>query len=252
MLAGLISCPPLICCSRCKTVQAQLRQEAYSPLRASEATFIPLRQCGGIKTRVSAGKGQQDACRRSFARAAYPSDMSSNPWKTLASRVVYENAWVRLREDAVVRPDGKQGIYGVVELRPSVGVVALNGEREIVLVGQWRYPLGRYSWEIPRGGSGVGESDLLAVAQRELREETGVEARRWQRLGAVDLNNGVTDDVEHLFLATEVECGETRPDPEEELAVRWVPFATAVQMALGGEITEVCTVAAILMAARMI
>jgi 8-oxo-dGTP pyrophosphatase MutT (NUDIX family) len=178
--------------------------------------------------------------------------MHSNPWKTLASRVVYENAWVRLREDSVLRPDGQPGIYGVVELRPSVGVVAINAGSEVVLVGQWRYPLGRYSWEIPRGGSAVGESDLLAVAQRELREETGVVARQWRRLGAVDLNNGVTDDVEHLFLATEIECGETRPDLEEQIAVRWLPFDIAVQMALAGEITEVCTVAALLMAVRLV
>lgn len=178
--------------------------------------------------------------------------MPSNPWKTLASRVVYENAWVRLREDSVLRPDGRPGIYGVVELRPSVGVVALNARSEVVLVGQWRYPLGRYSWEIPRGGSAVGESDLLAVAQRELQEETGVVACQWRRLGAVDLNNGVTDDVEHLFLATEIECGETRPDVEEQIAVRWLPFETAMEMALAGDITEVCTVAALLMTARLL
>jgi 8-oxo-dGTP pyrophosphatase MutT (NUDIX family) len=178
--------------------------------------------------------------------------MGSNPWKTLASRLVYENAWIRLREDAVVRPDGRQGIYSVVELRPSVGVVALNDRREIVLVGQWRYPLGRYSWEIPRGGTDAGEPDILAAAQRELREEAGVEARRWQRLGAVDVNNGITDDVQHLFLATEVHNREAHPDPVEQLTIDWVPFETAVQMALGGEITEVCTVSAILMAARII
>jgi 8-oxo-dGTP pyrophosphatase MutT (NUDIX family) len=174
-----------------------------------------------------------------------------NPWKPLASRVVYENAWLRLREDAVVRPDGERGVYSVVELRPSVGVVALNSQREVVLVGQWRYPLGRYSWEIPRGGSHPGEADSLAVAQRELREETGVEARDWRRIGAVDVNNGVTDDVEHLFLATDLSCGSARLDPEEEIAIRWVLFETAVQMALSGEITEVCTVAALLMAARL-
>src|SRR6266542_5695800 len=132
--------------------------------------------------------------------------MSENPWKTLAARVVYENAWVRLREDAVVRPDGREGVYSVLELRPSVGVVTINDDHEVLLVGQWRYPLGRYSWEIPRGGSHSGETDPLAVAQRELREETGVEAKAWRRLGAVDVNNGITDDVEHLFLATEVEC----------------------------------------------
>ena len=176
--------------------------------------------------------------------------MSSNPWKTLASRIVYENRWVRLREDAVVRPDGKQGIYGVVEIRPSVSVVAMNDDHEIVLVGQWRYPLGRYSWEIPRGGSHEGESDLLAVAQRELREEAGVEARRWRRLGAVDVNNGVTNDIEHLFLASEVKCGAADLDAEEDIAVRWVPLELAVRMAVAGEITEVCSVAAILMAAR--
>jgi len=94
-----------------------------------------------------------------------------NPWKTLDSRIAYENAWIRLREDAVIRPDGNPGIYSVVEIRPSVGVVALSDAEQIVLVGQWRYPLGRYGWEIPRGGSMDGESDLLAVAQRELREE---------------------------------------------------------------------------------
>jgi 8-oxo-dGTP pyrophosphatase MutT (NUDIX family) len=182
----------------------------------------------------------------------YNKEMSSNPWKTLASRVVYENEWVRLREDAVVRPDGKPGIYSVVELRPSVGVVAINIHREMVLVGQWRYPLGRYSWEIPRGGSHAGEADPLAAAQRELREETGVEAANWRLMGAVDVNNGVTDDVEHLFLASEVQCGPTRPDPEEEIVVRWVPFETAVRMAAGGEITEVCSVAAILMAVRLL
>jgi 8-oxo-dGTP pyrophosphatase MutT (NUDIX family) len=174
-----------------------------------------------------------------------------NPWQTLGSRVAYENAWLRLREDAVIRPDGKEGIYSVVEMRPSVGIVALNAGREIVLVGQWRYPLGRYSWEIPRGGSAEGESDLLAVAQRELREEAGVAARTWQRLGVVDVNNGVTSDVQHLFLATGIEERETQPDPVEEIAVRWAPLESAVQMATSGEISEVCSVAAILLAARM-
>lgn len=166
--------------------------------------------------------------------------------------MVYENAWLRLREDTVIRPDRNQGIYGVVELRPSVGVVALNAGREVVLVGQWRYPMGRYSWEIPRGGSAPHESDMEAVARRELWEEAGVEAGQWQRLGAMDLNNGVTTDVEHLFLATDLRAGENRPDPEEELALKWVRFENAVAMALNGEITEVCSVAALLMAARIV
>jgi 8-oxo-dGTP pyrophosphatase MutT (NUDIX family) len=176
----------------------------------------------------------------------------ANPWKTLASRTAYENAWIRIREDRVVRPDGNEGIYGVVEMRPSVGVIALNNAREIVLVGQWRYPLGRYSWEIPRGGSAPGELDLEAVARRELREEAGVQAQCWLSLGAVDLNNGVTNDVEHLFLATDLKLCDRNLDPEEEMEVQWVPFETAVQMAMDGRITEVCSIAGILMAARSI
>jgi 8-oxo-dGTP pyrophosphatase MutT (NUDIX family) len=175
--------------------------------------------------------------------------MPLNPWKTLRSRVPYENAWLRLREDAVIRPDGREGIYSVVEVRPSVGIVAVNAGREVVLVGQWRYPLGRYTWEIPRGGSHPGESDLLRAAQRELREETGVAARHWMPLGAVDVNNGITDDVQHLYLATGIEPGESQPEPVEEIEVRWLSFEEVVRMAVDGEITEVCSVAAILRAA---
>lgn len=151
-----------------------------------------------------------------------------------------------MREDRFVRPDGETGIYGVVEIRPSVGVVALNRDRKIVLVGQYRYTLKRYTWEIPRGGSGVGETDMLAVAKRELREEAGVEAANWRSLGAVDVCNGVTTDVQHFYLAQDLVLTDPEPDPEEEITVRWVGFDKAVLMATEGKITEVCSVAAIL------
>ncbi len=167
-------------------------------------------------------------------------------WTTLSERIAYENAWIRVREDSFVGPDGKNGIYGVVEIRPSVGMVALNENRELVLVGQYRYTLKRYTWEIPRGGSAVGETDMLAVAKRELREETGVEAASWKSLGTVDVCNGVTNDVQYLYLAEGLNVLEPEPDPEEELTVRWVGFEQAVRLAMEGEITEVCTVAAIL------
>ncbi|MFB3825857.1 MAG: NUDIX domain-containing protein [Bryobacteraceae bacterium] len=171
-----------------------------------------------------------------------------NPWRRLASRLVYENRWIRVREDRVIRPDGGEGIYGVVELRPSIGVLALNERNEVALAGQWRYTTEKYSWEIPRGGSAPGETDLLAAARRELREEAGLIASEWRRLAAVDLNNGVTTDVEHLFLATGLTKTADRQDPEEQITIRWVPFAEAVRMALAGEITECCSVAAILIA----
>jgi 8-oxo-dGTP pyrophosphatase MutT (NUDIX family) len=169
-----------------------------------------------------------------------------NPWTTLDSRIVYSNAWVRLREDRVLRPDGGNGIYGVVEIRPSVGVLAFNDRQEVGLVGQWRYPTQRYGWEIVRGGSSEGESDMLEAARRELREETGYNAADWSPMGSVDVNNGITTDVQHLFLARNLSFHGLHLDPVEEIETRWVPLAEAVHMALDGGITEVCSVAAIL------
>src|SRR5437763_2899608 len=171
-------------------------------------------------------------CRR-FAGKQYNA-VAENPWKTRSSRVAYENAWIRVREDQVVRPDGGSGIYGVVEIRPSVGVVALNEGDEIALVGQWRYSVNRYSWEIPRGGSHPGEADMLSVARRELAEEAGLLAKRWVALGSVDVCNGVADDVQSLYLASELEPTETRLDPEEEIVIEWRPFDEAVRMAMDG------------------
>jgi ADP-ribose pyrophosphatase len=168
-----------------------------------------------------------------------------NPWKTVASRIAYQNSWIRVREDQVLRPDGNPGIYGVVEIPASVGIVALNERDEIALAGQWRYTVNRYSWEIPRGGSD-GHPDLLEVAKRELAEEAGVQARHWQLLTKVDVCNGVTDDVQHLFLATGIDSTIAHQDPFEQIVVEWRPFAEAVEMTLTGAITEVCSVAAIL------
>lgn len=172
-----------------------------------------------------------------------------NPWKTKSSRITYENAWIRVREDEVIRPDGGNGIYGVVEIRPSVGIVAINGEGEIALVGQWRYSVNRYSWEIPRGGSHPGETDMLAVAKRELAEEAGIIAEHWQAIGSVDVCNGVANDVQSFYLATELRATKVQLDPEEEIVLDWRPFEEAVKMVMDGRITEVCSVAAILKAA---
>ena len=143
------------------------------------------------------------------------------------------------------------GIYGVIEIRPSVGVVAINERDEIVLVGQWRYPHNHYSWEIPRGGSHPGETDMLSVAHRELAEEAGVQAHTWQHLGAVDCCNGVVNDVQSIYLATDLKLTERKLDPEEDIAVDWRPFNEAVDMSMDGRIVEVSSVAAILMVARM-
>lgn len=174
-----------------------------------------------------------------------------NPWITNSSRVVYQNTWISVREDQVIRPDGNPGIYGVVEIRPSVGVLAMNDREEVVLVGQWRYAMNRYSWEIPRGGSHPGETDMLAVAQRELMEEAGVVASDWEPLGKVDICNGVANDVQSLFFARGLSATNRQLDPEEEIALEWRPFETVLSMAMDGRITEVCSIAAILKVALL-
>jgi 8-oxo-dGTP pyrophosphatase MutT (NUDIX family) len=176
---------------------------------------------------------------------------TDNPWITQSSRIAYENKWIRVREDRVVRPDGTPGLYGVVEVPASIGVVALNEKDYVVLVGQWRYTLNRYMVEIPRGGS-ERSPDLLSVARRELREETGIEADVWEPLGSVDVNSGITTDVQHLFLATGLRRAEVAAhlDAEEQIDVYWKPFEEAVEMVMNGEITEVCSVAALLKVAR--
>jgi 8-oxo-dGTP pyrophosphatase MutT (NUDIX family) len=170
-----------------------------------------------------------------------------NPWRTLSSRVIYRNSWLSLREDKVIRPDGAEGIYSVVEMRPSCGIVAINEDGQIALVGQWRYVHNKYSLEIPTGGSEQGETPLDG-AKRELLEETGLTAGDWSALGTIDNSNGATTDVAHLFVARNLKTGPSSPQADERLEVRWMPFVDAVLSVMKGEITESVSVAAILKA----
>src|SRR5947209_4770640 len=161
----------------------------------------------------------------------------SNPWRTLSSEVKYENPWISVREDAIIRPDGDRGIYGVVHFKHvAIGVLAVEDDH-IYLVGQYRYPLDLYSWEIPEGGCPEGEDDL-AAARRELEEETGLSAREWKRMGEAHLSNSVSDERAVWFLATGLIQGLHRPEGTEVLTVRRVPLKRAFQMALTGEITD--------------
>ena len=165
-----------------------------------------------------------------------------NPWTRLSRRTVYENPWITLYHDDVLRPDGQPGIYGFVHYRNyAIGVVALDEQDRVLLVGQYRYALDRYSWEIPEGGAVIGEEEPLAAGKRELEEETGYVAREWREILRSHLSNSVCDEVGICFQATGLTPGVARPDGTEELQVRWVPFGEALRMMMDGEITDSLT-----------
>jgi 8-oxo-dGTP pyrophosphatase MutT (NUDIX family) len=173
-------------------------------------------------------------------------DDRENPWRTLSGREVYENNWIRLREDKVVRPDGEQGIYGVVHFRNiAVGVLALEQDESIYLVGQYRYTLERYSWEIPKGGCPETEEPLVA-ARRELEEETGLRAKLWKQMGEAYLSNSVTDERAVWYTARGLTQGTHNPEGTEKLEVRRVPLREALQMVLAGKITDALSLLAIM------
>ena len=160
-------------------------------------------------------------------------------------RVAYENPWITVWHDEVDRPDGRPGIYGVVHFANlAAGILAIDEDDRVVLVGQHRYTLDETSWEIPEGGVPLGEPPLVG-AQRELREETGLTARTWHELAWIDLSNSVTDERAVLFLATDLEPGEAEPEPTEALELRWVPFEEALTMTRDGRITDAMSVTAI-------
>jgi 8-oxo-dGTP pyrophosphatase MutT (NUDIX family) len=160
-------------------------------------------------------------------------------------RVAYQNPWLTVWHDEIIRPDGSDGIYGVVHFENlAVGVLVLDDQDRTVLVGQHRYTLDEVSWEIPEGGVPAGES-ALEGAQRELREETGLEATTWVELGRLSMSNSVTDERAVLFLATGLTHGDAAPEPSESLAVRWLPFSDVLAMTLDGRIHDVLTVIAV-------
>jgi 8-oxo-dGTP pyrophosphatase MutT (NUDIX family) len=171
---------------------------------------------------------------------------AANPWKTLSSRAVYENPWIGVREDSVIRPDGSPGIYGVVHFKNrAVGVLPVDRDGAIWLVGQYRYPLDAYSWEIPEGGSPETESPE-ETARRELREETGILAGRLELVASSHLSNSVCDEVGYVFRATDLSQGADEQEGTERIVVRRVKWEEAWRMLKAGEITDSLSVIAIL------
>jgi len=179
-------------------------------------------------------------------------DETHNPWTTLQSEVKYQNPWISVREDQVMNPGGGRGIYGVVSMRnKALGIVPVDADGNTWLVGQYRYPLNEYSWEIPMGG-GLVELDILESAQRELREETGLLAARWTRIARLHTSNSVTDEEGFVFLAEELTQGPVEPEETEDLRLWKLPLATAIAMVMDDRITDGISVAGLLKAEKVL
>ncbi|MFZ2164614.1 MAG: NUDIX hydrolase [Propionibacteriaceae bacterium] len=171
-----------------------------------------------------------------------PSPLAVGPWRRRSRVVAYANPWIEVVHDEVDQPDGSPGIYGVVHFRNvAVGVVAVDDEGRLLLVGQHRYALDAYSWEIPAGGAPLDE-DPLVGARRELAEETGYESSAWQVLARFSLSNSVTDERGVLFLATGLRAGMAAPEPSEELALRWASLDDVLARIASGEIHDILTI----------
>ncbi|WP_027855879.1 NUDIX domain-containing protein [Marinobacterium jannaschii] len=170
----------------------------------------------------------------------------NNPWKTLSSKAIYDNPWISVREDQVINPAGGEGIYGVVSFKTrSVTVIPVDDAGNTWLVGQTRYALNEYSWELPMGGSPLGE-DLEACARRELKEETGLVAGRLQLLMKMHTSNSVTNEEGYVYLAQQLSQQETEHEDTEDITVRKLPLREAIDMAMSGDITDAQCVAALL------
>jgi 8-oxo-dGTP pyrophosphatase MutT (NUDIX family) len=197
-----------------------------------------------LATNAEPATRAEQAASAQQATSARPAT-ASGPWMRHSRRVGYENAWITIWHDEVTRPDGAPGVYGVVHFANlAAGVLVLDDADRVLLVGQHRYPLDAYSWEIPEGGVPAGES-ALDGARRELLEETGVEATEWRELARVHLSNSVSDELAVLFVATGLSHGDATPDGTEQLAIRWLPFAEVLAMTLDGRITDAMTVVAV-------
>jgi 8-oxo-dGTP pyrophosphatase MutT (NUDIX family) len=170
---------------------------------------------------------------------------TGNPWTILGSRDVYENPWISLTEFDVINPAGGRGIYGKVHFRNlAVGIAALDADGRLWLVGQYRFTIDAYSWEIPEGGCPEG-TDPLESAKRELKEETGLEAASWERIAVIHLSNSVTDELGIVWLATGLTEGEPSPEDTERISIRKIPLEEAWRMVETHQITDSLSVAAI-------
>lgn len=169
-----------------------------------------------------------------------------NPWKKLNHKKVYSNPWITVYEDDVITPGGKEGIYGTVEFANfAIGIIPIDEDGNTWLVGQYRYPLDIYSWEIPMGG-GLLDVPPLVSAKRELKEETGLTAKSWEKIMTIHTSNAVCNEEGYVYVAKDLTEGEMEPEDSEDLKVKKLPLEDAIQMAIDGDITDSLSVASLL------
>jgi 8-oxo-dGTP pyrophosphatase MutT (NUDIX family) len=169
-----------------------------------------------------------------------------NPWKITSQKNIYDNPWINVTEYQVINPAGNPGIYGKLHYKNlAIGVLPLDEELNTYLVGQYRFPLNQYSWEMPEGGGPEGTNPLES-AKRELLEETGLKASQWTEIQRLHLSNSVSDELSILYLARGLKQFEAEPEETEQLIIKKVPFAEIYRMVCDGEITDAITVAAVL------
>jgi ADP-ribose pyrophosphatase len=169
-----------------------------------------------------------------------------NPWTITSEKTIYNNPWISVTEYQVINPSGNPGIYGKVHFKNmAIGVLPLDDEMNTYLVGQYRFALNQYSWELPEGGGPEG-TDPLESAKRELLEETGLKATQWTEIQRMHLSNSVSDELSIIYLARGLAQFEAEPEDTEQLIVNKVPFAEVYRMVCDGIITDSVTVAAVL------
>lgn len=169
-----------------------------------------------------------------------------NPWKTLSRKKIYENPWISVEEHDILNPAGNPGIYGKVHFKnKALGIIPIDQFGNTWLVGQFRYTLNEYSWEIPMGGGPIGQ-DILESAQRELKEETGLTAKKWTEVLRIHTSNSVTDEEGFVFLAEDLKEGEPEFEETEVIKIHKLPFEEAVQWVMEGKITDGISIAGIL------
>jgi 8-oxo-dGTP pyrophosphatase MutT (NUDIX family) len=171
---------------------------------------------------------------------------NKNPWKTNSDQIVYQNNWIEVHHQDVTTPAGTPGVYGVVHFKNlAIGIIPLDQDNNTYIVGQFRYPLKKYSWEIPEGGGKIGV-DPIESAKRELLEECGIIAQDWGKILEMDLSNSATDEHAILYVARNLTFTQAEPEETEELHLKKIPFDSLYQMVKSGQIEDAMTVAAVL------